>query len=126
MTVQENYKVVLPNMNLFADRVNEYYEFRDHCHSSLQFAICVQTNQERNTVMYEHRECKCLPPCTNENKTNFEQSTNRKAKQKGRLERNNLSSDQVNFMSQFKNLPLQKDEIINLTTFGNETNVGQI
>ena len=59
---------------------------------------------------YEHRECKCLPPSTKENKINFEQSTNRTAKQKGRLERNNVSFDQVNFILQLKNLTAAKQK----------------
>ena len=57
---------------------------------------------------YEFRECKCLPPSTKENKISFEQSANRTAKQKGRLERNNLSFDQVSFMGELKNLTAAK------------------
>ena len=56
----------------------------------------------------ENRECKCLPPSTKQNKISFEQSTNRTAKQKGRLERNNFSLSQVNFMPQFKSLTAAK------------------
>ena len=107
MSVEENYKVVLPNMNLFTDNVNEYNKFRDHCAVPYKFAI-LRADYSSTKHCYEHRECKCLPPSANENKIAMEQSKNKTSKQKDRRERNNLSFDQVNFMSQFKNLTAAK------------------
>ena len=89
MSVEKNSKVVLPNMNLFTDNVKwSSYNFLHACRLIKQETI---------------RDWKCLPSSANANKITFEQSTNRTAKKKGRLERNNLPLSQVNFMSQFKN-----------------------
>ena len=109
-------------MNLFTHNVNEYNEFRDHCAVSHNSLYCVPTNQAGNTVM-NTGECKCLPSSANDNKITFEQNANRRAKQKGRLARNNLSFGQVNFMPQFKNLTAanhffhstEKNEMTNAT-----------
>ena len=95
MSIEKNSKVVLPNMNLFTDNVK--WSSRPLCSSYNFLHACRLIKQQKN------KDWKCLPPSANANKITFEQSTNRTAKKKGRLERNDLSLSQVNFMSQFKN-----------------------
>ena len=81
------------------------FGFRDNC--SVPSICCVQTNQTRNVATNTENH-KSLPPPANENTIKLEHNTNMTAEQTDRHERGNFSFDQVNFMSQFKNLTTAK------------------